>query len=384
MKFTHYQKITNQLIIGFSCLSFLIGSTLAVAATPINQDQLSELTEAISKVLKEQYILPDNAEKIAALLAANKESGVYDRYLEPSRLSEKLTKDIRSISNDVHLSVSYIPPAGTGGKIMRRVNINGKLTNKQLDAMQRENYGFKEVSLLEGNIGYLNLTGFYDPRYAGETAVSAMAFLNNSNAIIIDLRENRGGAGEMYQLLSSYFFDEGPVLLNEISFPLENRTYQTWTLPHIPGERRPNVDLYILTSHQTGSAAEVFSYALKHYERATLVGEVTVGAANPVSPTMLPNNFVMMLSKAQAINPVTKTNWEGVGVLPHLKTSKQDALNAAHVLALQNLAAKQDENRAYFLWHSEAVAAESQSVDLPIKHDKTSLENTVPKMAIFE
>lgn len=351
-------------LLGLVILSLSFGSTFSNARPSVSSEELSALTKSIGKVLKEQYIFPNHANEIAKLLEENRKSGLYENYREHRALSEKLTEDIRSVNNDVHLSVSYTPPEGSGGKVMRRMKSNGKLSKKQLESMQRENFGFKDVRLLEGNVGYLNLSGFYDPRYAGETAVSAMAFLNNSNAIIIDLRENRGGAGEMYQLLSSYFFDEGPVLLNEISFPLEDRKYQTWTLPHIPGARRPDVDLYILTSHQTGSAAEVFSYAMKHYKRATLVGEVTVGAANPVSPTLLPNGFVILLSKAQAINPVTKRNWEGVGVIPHVKTPKQDALNTAHLLALQNLATKEGEKSTYFIWHSEMLAAKTQSVAL--------------------
>ena len=39
------------------------------------------------------------------------------------------------------------------------------------------------------------------------------------------------------------------------------------------------------------------------------------------------------------INPVTKTDWEGVGVVPHIKTKKEEALNIAYIEALNSLIA---------------------------------------------
>lgn len=53
--------------------------------------------------------------------------------------------------------------------------------------MRRDNFGFQEVKILEGNIGYLDLREFMDPKYAGETAVAAMNFLSNADVQNSDL-----------------------------------------------------------------------------------------------------------------------------------------------------------------------------------------------------
>jgi len=355
----------NNYVLIFILAIFSFG--LDAKSNPLSDTEIEQLTQKISKALQDEYIFPDEAKKISSLLKKNLKSGKYANYKTPQDLSIKLTKDLRSINNDVHLNVLYTAPAMTGRKMIRRGGSGAKISNQALQAMKRNNFGFESVRILDGNIGYINLTSFVDPDYAGETAVAAMQFLSSSDAIIFDLRENRGGAGEMYQLLASYLFDEGPVQLNEIYWPKEDRLYQTWTLPHVPGKRFPNKKVYILTSAHTGSAAEVFSYSLKHYERATIVGETTVGAANPVSPTKISDDFTLWLSKGKAKNPVTKTNWEGKGVQPNVKTSKELALNTAHALALKQLAKSKPESRSYYQWFTDIVEASNKKIEIPVK-----------------
>lgn len=346
-------------------ISLVMFSVSSVAKdSTIPASEIEQLTKQISSVLQEEYIFPKDANKISTLLERNIKSGEYASYKTPQELSIRLTEDLRSISNDVHLNVQYTSPSTGGRRMIMRGGPGTKISKQAMQGMQRNNFGFESVRILEGNIGYVNLTSFVNPDYAGETAVAAMQFLSSSDAIIFDLRENRGGAGEMYQLLASYLFDEGPVQLNEIYWAKEDKRYQTWTLPHVPGKRFPNKDVYILTSANTGSAAEVFSYSLKHYDRATIVGETTVGAANPVSPTKLSEHFTLWLSKGKATNPVTKTNWEGKGVQPDVKTTKGEAFNVAHAMALKALAKSNPDSQAYYQWFSDIVQAKNNKVEI--------------------
>ncbi len=84
-----------------------------------------------------------------------------------------------------------------------------KIQREKMMAMKMAeiNYGFTEIKVLEGNIGYLNLPCLQILNIGKEIATSAMNFLSNTNAIIIDLRTNGGGVPSMVQLLSSYFTD---------------------------------------------------------------------------------------------------------------------------------------------------------------------------------
>jgi C-terminal processing protease CtpA/Prc len=92
-----------------------------------------------------------------------------------------------------------------------------------------------------------------------------------------------------------------------------------------------------LINAQTISGGEALAYELQGLHRATLIGEKTAGAANITRPCRLDDWFVMMLPVARGINPITKTNWEGVGVRPDVAVSTSAALDEALRRAAQEL-----------------------------------------------
>jgi C-terminal processing protease CtpA/Prc len=201
--------------------------------------------------------------------------------------------------------------------------------------MRSLNYGFERAERLPGNIGYLDLRAFMDAREGGATAAAAMAFLANTNALIVDIRRNGGGGPEMVALVSSYLFDER-VHLNSLYWREGDRTDQFWTTDWVPGPRfggsRP---VYVLTSGETFSAAEEFAYNLQTRKRATIVGETTGGGAHPGGPARLTEHFRLFIPRGRAINPVTGDNWEGRGVKPDVPVPATDALRTARVLAMR-------------------------------------------------
>jgi C-terminal processing protease CtpA/Prc len=173
-----------------------------------------------------------------------------------------------------------------------------------------------------------------------------MGFLVNSDAIILDLRQNGGGNPDGVQLICSYFFGVKPVHLNDLFSRPENKTEEFWTLEKVDGKRMPDVDLYVLTSKYTFSGGEEFAYNLKNLKRATIVGDVTGGGAHPGVTMRLNDNFIIFVPNGRAINPVTKTNWEGIGVQPDVKVQQEKALETAHVLALEKIAKRKKESSA--------------------------------------
>src|SRR5262249_45665907 len=150
------------------------------------------------------------------------------------------------------------------------------------DEARRTNYGFARVEILDGNVGYLDLRGFLPAEIARDSAGAAMAFLANADALIIDLRANGGGEPSMIQLLCGYFF-ERPTPLNTFEWRGREGREESWSAAEVPGKKRPDVPLFVLTSATTFSAAEEFAYDLKCLKRATLIGARTGGGANPGS-----------------------------------------------------------------------------------------------------
>jgi len=320
--------------------------------------------DSINLKLKTLYVYPKVAEEMATFLEKKLREGEYKTIIDPIRFSEQLTSDLQSISHDKHLRVIYGPKL-----IAERANAISdediaNLEKKEIEQMRQNNFGFKEVKILDGNIGYLDLRGFDPPEYGGSTAVAAMNFLSNADALIIDLRYNGGGSTSMIQLISSYLFEGGDIHLNNLYFRPNDENRQTWTLPYVPGKRLPETDVYILTSKRTFSAAEEFCYNLKNLNRATLIGETTGGGAHPVEEEIATSRYMVWIPKGRAINPITNTNWEGTGVTPHIETNADEALMVAQIKALEKLVGKAtDDSRIYYLnWQITGLKAKYNPV----------------------
>jgi len=127
-----------------------------------------------------------------------------------------------------------------------------------------------------------------------------------------------------------------------------DRWVQWHTSSYVPGPSLHGKPVYVLTSPLTGSAAEEFSYDIQTHKLGTLVGGTTAGAANPGGMVRLSDHLAAFIATGRAVNPVTKTNWEGVGVKPDVAVPAHEALREAHVRAVQALQEKprDDEHRA--------------------------------------
>ncbi|MFB0564958.1 MAG: S41 family peptidase [Candidatus Aminicenantaceae bacterium] len=332
----------------------------------IEKAEKEEVVKKICEILEKNYVYPETARKMSNDITQKLENGAYDAIHSPRGFADRLQQDLRIISRDLHIRVFY-DPEGVDRLRRRKKNIDDpELIKRMLRAQRRVNFGFREVKILSGNIGYLDLRQFASTKYAGETAVAAMNFLANCDALIVDLRNNEGGSWETIQLLTSYFYDKDPIHLNTFYWRPSDKTVQTWTLPYVPGKKIPEVDIYVLTSRRTVSAAEEFSYNLKNLKRATLVGETTRGGAHPGGPVVINDNFYIFVPQGKAINPITKTNWEGVGVKPDIEVPQADALKTAHLKALEKLSAYTTDEQDKFMydWHIESLKAELNPVEV--------------------
>jgi hypothetical protein len=297
-------------------------------AQPIDAITRGRVIEAAIASLEEYYVFPETAKKMADSVRARQKRGEYDSVTSGDRFAALLTEHFREVSHDKHLGVrySYAPlPIGKPGA--------GPEARAQFrKEMERLNCGFEKAERLAGNIGYLKFNMFADPQICGQTAIAAMNFLSNVNAIIFDLRANGGGEPAMIALISSYLFAE-PTHLNDLWERKSNTTQQYWTSPFVFGKRLDDKPVFVLTSNRTFSGAEEFTYNLKNLKRATIIGEVTGGGAHPVSGHRIDDHFTIGVPFARAINPITKTNWEGAGVEPDVKVPASAALETAEKLA---------------------------------------------------
>lgn len=326
-------------LLSLFCLSALAVNSFAQTptngATPLDAATRTAVVEGVAQALDTSYVFPDKAKEMATALRERLARKDYDRLSNAETLAQTLTTQLQEISHDKHLRV--LATTGEGARFAQRLDP----AQNRLAGLKR-NFGFEKLERLAGNVGYLDLRGFEDPASAGATLAAAMNFLANTEALIIDLRNNGGGSPEMVALFCSYFFAQ-PTHLNDIYDRPTNSTRAFWTQASVPGAPYSDKPLYVLTSSRTFSAGEEFPYNLKNLKRATIVGATTGGGAHPVRGERLPGGFIVTVPMARSINPISKTNWEGVGVVPDVAVSAEQALRAAHWLALKRLQPAQPE-----------------------------------------
>ena len=287
-------------------------------------DRLAAI-DALSRRLTEAYVFPEKAAEVDRALKLHLASGVYDTVTSAGVFAALLTQQLQAVTKDKHLRVRVAP---TDARTNRPAPPSAA---NRLRAAREANYGFGRAEILPDNIGYLEIRGFgsWVPE-ARDSVARIMSTLADASALIIDLRENGGGSPEAVAFVSSYLFGDTPVHLNSLYFRPADRTDDFHTDPRVPGKKfGPTKPVYVLTSGYTFSAAEEFTYNLQARGRATIVGETTGGGAHPGGTVPIGSHLVAFIPSGRAINPITKTNWEGVGVKPEIAVSREKALDTA-------------------------------------------------------
>lgn len=303
---------------------------LSSVAFEVSQQHKQQTIDEISKLMKQHYVFPETAEQVSDKLTKAFKNGEFNSNTEAAEFAKALTTWLHTHAKDKHLRVLLNSLDGKQQGLESRIRKSALTPAKP----SMGSFGVASVQKLENNIGYLELTGFRSIEGAKPYLDAAMKILASSDAVIIDLRKNGGGDPATVQYLASFFFDE-TVLLNSLYYRHNNQTKDYYVLESVNGEKMPTVPLYVLTSGNTFSAAEEFSYNIQTQKRGTLVGETTGGGANPGGVFKINNDFRMFIATGKAVNPITKTNWEGVGVKPEVETPADDALNKAKSLAKQ-------------------------------------------------
>lgn len=289
--------------------------------------------DVLLKELNDSYVFAETAKKMETDIRNRISSKEYDNVTSARDFAAKLTANLQSVSKDKHLRVRYSFDKYPERTDRREPTAEEIEQNRWFN--KRINYGFERVERMNGNIGYIDLRGFNDHQAGAETVAAAMSFLQNTEALIFDLRQNGGGSPAMIQLISSYLFGDKPVHLNDLYWRKENKTDEFWTKPEQAKIKFTNKDIYVLTSNYTFSGAEEFSYNLKNLKRALIIGETTGGGAHPGGMVRLADHFGVFIPIGRAINPISKTNWEGTGVEPDIKVPKEQALKVAYKMALE-------------------------------------------------
>ena len=308
------------LLFTFSCLTAQDGK-------PLSADEKKAAVEQIGSLLTERYVFEDIGKQCADHLRTKLAAGAFGNETTVQGFADALTKELQSISRDKHMRVRPAPgPGSQGPRDPLLDDVNFRLSRNA------NNNGVARAEVLDGNIGLLDIRNFPPTELARATVTAALKVLENVDALIVDLRKNGGGNPDLIRYYCSFFMPPN-THINSLYWREGDRTEDFRTLEAIDGKRRTVVPVYVLTSNRTFSGGEEFAYNFKTQKRATLIGEVTGGGANPGGMFPASDRLGIFIPTGRAINPITKTNWEGVGVEPDIRTSADEALEKALPLA---------------------------------------------------
>jgi len=333
-------------------------------ATTLTPAQRKAVLTSLAKELKARYVFPEVAEKVGPALEAKAAHGAYDDATTAEAFAERLSKDLRELGKDGHFRVRFDP------EFKPQEDDDKPPTKEELEQMRkgmaRRGFGIAKVEQLPGRIGYLDVRGFGPTEIAGPAFSNAIQLLSGSEALILDLRQNGGGDPESVAYLVSHFFPEGDSRhLNSIYNRPKDTTRQYWTSPTVGA--RYHGPVYVLTSSFTFSGGEECAYDFQTQKRATLVGETTGGGANPGGPVSLGHGLAAFIPTGKAINPITKTNWEHVGVKPDVAVPAVEALKAAHLASLKGILEK-EKDPAYRKRLEEILARVEKGEPEPVRY----------------
>jgi C-terminal processing protease CtpA/Prc len=290
--------------------------------------------EAIDKLiagLNQHYVFPYTARQIETLLRKRQHEGAYDRLVNGEQFAAQLTADMASVAHDRHMKVKFSLKPMRSRRAFEAVAYTGAAR------VPNRNYGVDKVDRLSPAIGYLQLSSFPAASLVAPKYAAAMDRLADTDALVIDVRGNRGGSPESVALLVSYFVDRR-TRLNDIWSRDSGVTRQFWTEDRLDGRRYGGKKpVLILAGPGTGSAGEDFTYTMQALKRATVIGEPSWGGAHPVAFYRLGEHFYAGIPNSRSISPITLTNWEGSGVKPDVATPSANALAVAKELLQRQL-----------------------------------------------
>ncbi|GAB4287925.1 MAG: hypothetical protein Kow0098_05120 [Ignavibacteriaceae bacterium] len=313
----------------FTVIFLVFFVTINITAQEVSEEEIRIAIDNIARLLEKNYVFESVASDCGKHLKEYFEEGGFEQIITYSEFAETLTAELQKVSKDKHMRVTVEERGMNNVRMMDPILENYLFQQR----MKNDNFGIAEVKHLEGNIGYLDIRFFPPVQVAGKYFGAAMKLLSNSDALIIDLRKNSGGNPDLIRNILSYFFDQ-PVHLNSIYRRAEDKTEEFWTLEKVDGKKMPDVPVFVLTSSYTFSGGEEFAYDLQSRERATIIGEVTGGGANPGETFPVNNQLNIFIPTGRAVNPVTNANWEGTGVHPDILADQEDAFKVALEMAL--------------------------------------------------
>ncbi|GEM_PF-2886557 len=313
-------KLRSALLCVFTCILSI--QLHAQKHRNVSKEELKTLISTISDSLEYYYASVEEGIEIGNYLKKQYRNGEYNNIKHPDSLAARLTKDLRMVTNDLHLYVFHNRESET-------------INTAESQAFK----GLKSIEFYNDGIVYMAFTDFgnwNNANDARQTITNIISVLQEKKALIIDVRNNLGGVPYVVSYLMSYFFEDTPRKLANYFIRYNNSSYSIYTEPNIAGNRYPDIPIYVLVNNKTASAGEELAFWLQGQDRATIIGQNTIGAGYGAMEHRLNDRFLISISNETEVDPITNKGFQITGVKPDIITKKGEGLNKALELAAKD------------------------------------------------
>ena len=170
-------------------------------------------------------------------------------------------------------------------------------------------------SRLEGDMVYVRITSFTEQTDSGLKAAMAKhkAELGNRfKGVVLDMRNNPGGALDQAIAVSDAFLDKGEIVSTRGRRPEETHRYNAKV-----GDLAQGLPVAVLINGGSASASEIVAGALQDHQRALVIGTKSFGKGSVQSIIPLQGHGAIRLTTARYYTP-SGTSIQAKGIEPDI------------------------------------------------------------------
>jgi len=170
------------------------------------------------------YVFPDKAKELKVYIDEERTAESLSKISSREAQIEFVQKQLDHVLKDKHVRIRATIETETAD-----VTEPQGFADPEFD-LRLCKFGFTKVERLPGNLGDLNINGFFPIHpYLDRVVASAFNFVSGTDGLVIDLRENGGGSPASIALVASYLVGDSPEQLSSIYWRPTDQTNEFWT-----------------------------------------------------------------------------------------------------------------------------------------------------------